>query len=568
MRYGRQGSVKGKEESIKFLMNKIITFEHFKADLLGGVTAGIVALPLALAFGVQSGMGASAGMYGAIMIGIVAALVGGTPTQVSGPTGPMTVISTLVIANAIAQTGSLEAALGIILLTFFLAGIFELLIGVFGVGGYIRYMPHPVVSGFMSGIGVIFLLLQIHPMLGYATPSSIKHIFTELVTPLSAVNWAALALTVVTILIIYLLPRLTTAVPSILVALLSVTVIAYVLKLQVPLIGDIPSGLPQMQLSLFSAFSVSALFQVLSPALTLAALGAIDSLLTSVIADNLTRTRHNSNQVLIGQGLGNMAAALFGGIPGAGATSRTVVNIRAGGKTNLSGVIHGLFLLAILLGLGRYTALIPKAALAGILITVGLGIIDMKGLRDLLKIPRPDAIIMVLVLVVTVTVDLLLAVAIGLVLASLFFMKRMSDLADIQLEKTRLRETALPDEEGLFEEKDLEHVFIKHLSGPFFFGFISKFRELVSQLPDVKVVIMRMEEVPFIDQSGLIALEDAILEMERRGIQVVLTGLQERPQSRLRAINIIPDLIAERHLFPTIQAAADWAKQYIQRPNA
>lgn len=200
------------------------------------------------------------------------------------------------------------------------------------------------------------------------------------------------------------------------------------------------------------------------------------------------------------------------------------------------------------------------------MISVGLGIIDYyKGLRNLLRMPRTDAVVMLLVLVVTAVVDLLQAVGIGLVLASLFFMKRMSDLADVQLEKTLLRETTLPDEEGLFDDKDLEHIFIKHLSGPFFFGFTSKFRQLVSQLPAVKVVIMRMEEVPYIDQSGLIALEDAILDLETRGIQVVLTGLQERPEARLRAINIVPDLIAERHLFPNIAAAADWAKQHIKK---
>ncbi len=548
-------------------MKKILTFEHFKSDLLGGVTAGIVALPLALAFGVQSGMGATAGMYGAIMIGIVSAFIGGTPQQVSGPTGPMTVVSTLVVANAIAQSGSLEAALGIILLTFFMAGIFEALIGVFGVGSYIRYMPHPVISGFMSGIGVIILLLQIYPLLGHAAPNSIPAVFTNFATPLSALNWQAVGLGVGTILVIYLFPRLTKAIPSALVALVLFTVLAAMLKLSIPLIGAIPTGLPELQFTMFQSLSLNSLLQIIGPAMTLAALGAIDSLLTSVVADNLTRTRHDSNQELIGQGVGNMCAALIGGIPGAGATMRTVVNIRSGGKTNLSGIIHGLLLLAILLGLGRYTAFIPKPVLAGILITVGISIIDFKGLRALLKIPRSDAAIMVLVLVVTVVVDLLQAVGIGLVLASLVFMKRMSDLADVQLEKTLLRETALPDEEGLFEEKDFEYIFIKHLSGPFFFGFISKFRELVSQLPDVKVVIMRMEEVPFIDQSGLIALEDAILELETRGIQVVLTGLQERPEARLRAINIVPDLIAERHLFPTIQAAADWAKKYCQTPK-
>jgi sulfate permease, SulP family len=549
-------------------MKKIITFEHFKADLLGGMTTGIVALPLALAFGVQSGMGAAAGLYGAIFLGIFASLLGGTPHQVSGPTGPMTVVSALAVANAVRQAGSLEAALSIILLTFLLAGILELLIGVFGFGSYIRYMPHPVVSGFMSGIGVIIILLQTYPLLGHPSPNTILEVFTNFATPLGAINWQAVGVGLGTILIIYLFPYVTKAVPSLLVALLVLTGIAYAMKLQIPLLGNMPTGLPQVQLGMLQALSYDALLQIIGPAMTLAALGAIDSLLTSVVADNLTRTRHNSNQELIGQGIGNSISALFGGIPGAGATMRTVINIRSGGRTNLSGIIHGLLLLAILLGLGRYAAYIPKPVLAGILITVGIGIIDYKELRNLTRIPRADAVILLLVLVTTVVVDLLQAVAIGLVLACVVFMKRMSDLADTQLEKTLLRETVGIDEAGLFDARDLEKIFIKHLSGPFFFGFANKFREISSQLPDVHVVILRMEEVPFIDQSGINALEDSIFELETRGIQVVITGLQQHPMTRLRALGIIPDLVEERHLFSTIQEAAAWAKAKIQKSTA
>lgn len=549
-------------------MKKIITFEYFKADLLGGITAGIVALPLALAFGVQSGMGAAAGLYGAIVLGIVASLFGGTAQQISGPTGPITVVSALTVANAIAQAGSLEAAMGVILLTFLLAGILELLIGVFGFGEYIRYMPHPVISGFMSGIGVIIVLLQIYPLMGHAAPKSIPEVFTNLATPLAAINWAAVALAVGTLLIIYLFPHVTKAVPSALVALLVMTIVAVLMKLDVPLIGEIPSGLPGLQTSILHALNFHTLMQIIGPAMTLAALGAIDSLLTSVVADNLTRTRHESNRELIGQGAGNALAALVGGIPGAGATMRTVVNIRAGGRTKLSGIVHGLLLLLILLGLGRYAAWIPKPVLAGILIAVGVGIIDYKGLRDLPRVPRADAVVMLLVLGVTVIVDLLQAVAIGLVLACVFFMKRMSDLADIQLEKTLQRETSLADEVGLFDAAEQEEIFIKHLAGPFFFGFASKFTEVVSQLPDVHVVILRMEEVPFVDQSAMNALEDAILDLERRDIQVIVTGLQQQPLTRLRQIGIIPNLIGEQHIFASIGEAAEWAKEFIRARRA
>lgn len=548
-------------------MNKFISFTHLRSDLFGGITAGVVALPLALAFGVQSGMGAAAGLYGAIFLGIVAALFGGTPVQVSGPTGPMTVVSALVVANAIAARGSLESALPVILLTFFLAGALELLIGIFGMGKYIRYMPHPVVSGFMSGIGVIIILLQVYPFMGHPSPKTIPEVFTGITAPLAALNWQAVGVTAGTILIIYLLPYLTKAIPSSLVALLVMTIACALLGWQVPLIGEIPQGLPGFRLDIFQSLNFSTIYLIIGPAITLAALGAIDSLLTSVVADNLTRTRHNSNQELIGQGLGNSLTALFGGIPGAGATMRTVVNLRAGGKTKLSGIIHGALLLLILLGLGRYAALVPRPVLAGILITVGIGIIDYKGLRNLLRIPRADAIIMLTVLLVTVLDDLLQAVAIGLVLACVMFMKRMSDLADLQMEKTLQRDTMYPDEAGLFAPEDFEHIFIKHLSGPFFFGFVSKFREMVGNLPDVSVVIMRMEEVPFVDQSGMNALEDAIIELESRGIQVVMTGLREQPLMRLKAIGVIPDLIQAEHLFTDIRQAAAWAKQSIGAEN-
>lgn len=549
-------------------MNKFISFTRLRSDLFGGITAGIVALPLALAFGVQSGMGAAAGLYGAIFLGLVAALFGGTPVQVSGPTGPMTVVSALVVANAVAARGSLESALPVILLTFFLAGILELLIGIFGMGKYIRYMPYPVVSGFMSGIGVIIILLQVYPSMGHPSPKTIPEVFTGITAPLAALNWQAVGVTAGTILIIYLLPYLTKAIPSSLVALLVMTIACALPGWQVPLIGEIPQSLPDFRLDIFQSLNFSTIYLIIGPATTLAALGAMDSLLTSVVADNLTRTRHNSNQELIGQGLGNSLAALFGGLPGAGATMRTVVNLRAGGKTKLSGIIHGVLLLLVMLGLGRYAALVPRPVLAGILITVGIGIIDYKGLRNLFRIPRADAIIMLTVLLVTVLDDLLQAVAIGLVLACVIFMKRMSDLADLQMEKTLQCDTMYPDEAGLFVSEDFEHIFIKHLSGPFFFGLVSKFRELVSNLPDVSVVIMRMEEVPFVDQSGMNALEDAIIELESRGIQVVMTGLREQPLMRLKAVGVIPDLIQEEHLFTDIRQAAAWAKQSIGAKNA
>ncbi|NOR79599.1 MAG: sodium-independent anion transporter, partial [Methyloprofundus sp.] len=309
---------------------KIIDTSNLRGDFFGGLTAGVVALPLALAFGVQSGMGAIAGIYGAIALGIFAAWFGGTNTQISGPTGPMTVVSAVVIATEIELHGSLDAALGTIIAIFLLAGLLQILLGVFKVGQYIRYMPYPVVSGFMSGIGVIIILLQIFPFLGQASPKKILDIFSELPNVLPLVNIEAVALALATIATIYLFPLVTKLIPSALVALISLTAASTLMGLDVAIIGHIPEGLPALHFDALGHIDFRDPMLIIIPALTLAALGTIDSLLTSIVADNMTKTQHNSNKELVGQGIGNMIGALIGGIPGAGATMRTVVNINSG----------------------------------------------------------------------------------------------------------------------------------------------------------------------------------------------------------------------------------------------
>ena len=322
---------------------------NLKGDLSGGFIAGIIALPLALAFGVQSGLGAAAGLYGAIAVGIFAALFGGTPTQASGPTGPMTVVSASIVAFSIEKTGSIEAGLGIVLLSFLAGGLLQIGLGLLGVGKYIRYFPYPVVSGFMSGVGLIIISLQLWPLLGSPSPKSTLKVFTHIAEPLSQINMAALGLGLLTLAVNIVFPKITKKIPSVLVALVVGTVSAHLFNLNVPMIGEIPSGMPNLQLK--AIFSVSPEYYVtaLKFGMMLALLGSIDSLLTSVIADNVTKTRHDSRRELIGQGIGNMIAAAFGGIPGAGATIRTVVSINAGGKTRLSGMIAGILLLVVLL---------------------------------------------------------------------------------------------------------------------------------------------------------------------------------------------------------------------------
>ena len=535
---------------------------NLRGDLFGGITAGIVALPLALAFGVQSGMGAIAGLYGAIALGMFAAAFGGTPSQISGPTGPMTVVSILVVKDVIDSTGSLENGYGTVITIFFIAGVMLVLFGLLKLGTYIKYIPYPVVSGFMSGIGVIIIIFQIFPLMGLASPKSIVEVFKQLPTGLQNINIEAVLVAGATIAVIYIFPKFTKAVPSSLVALLAVTIIANWAELDVPLIGEIPNGIPELQISQFSLSGLS-LTLIIELALTLALLGAIDSLLTSVIADNVTKTKHDSNKELIGQGIGNMVAGAIGGLPGAGATMRTLVNVNAGGKTRLSGIVHGGLLLFVLLGAGVYAAQIPLAVLAGILITVGIGIIDYKGFRHIPHVPRADAVVMLIVLVLTVFVDLIQAVAAGMILSSILFMKQMSDQGGRRVTISPLRDylKEVPWDDENIPASITDKIFVKHLDGPLFFGFAPAFQEMAKTLPDILVVIFRMKRVPYIDQTGLYALEEVIMDLEKRGIAVVMTGLKAQHVRMLRRINLIPGLIPERYLFKTFEDCIDWLNQ-------
>lgn len=537
-----------------------------RGDFFGGLTAGIVALPLALAFGVQSGLGAAAGLYGAIFLGFFAAVFGGTPSQISGPTGPMTVITTTTVVLFLSEAGDINSAMGAIIACFILAGIFQVLMGVLKIGTLIKFIPYPVISGFMSGIGIIIILLQLFPALGQSSPKTTIDVVREIGPALQNINVWAFIYTALTILIIYLFPRITKAVPSTLVALLCITILSIILKNDVPIIGDIPYGFPPLQIGGLLSIDSSLYISILEVAATLAALGAIDSLLTSVVSDNVTKTKHDSNKELIGQGIGNSISGMFGGLPGAGATMRTLVNIRSGGRNRVSGVIHALVLLVILLGLGKYAALIPSSVLAGILITVGIGILDYKGFRHIAKVPKADVAIMIIVLLVTVFLDLLVAVGIGMVMAAFLFMKNMSDVVQeksktVSLESINELETGLT--EGLPESLKRK-VFLKQFDGPLFFGSATSFVSLVNTIPDVRFVILRMENVPFIDQSGLYALEESILSLEQRGIDVLLCGLQVQPRDRLERIQLIPGLVSNDNVFKNLPDAIQWISENLK----
>lgn len=546
------------------MLSKFYNIKNLKGDFTGGLVAGVVALPLALAFGVQSGMGATAGLYGAIAVGVFAAMFGGTKTQASGPTGPMTVVSATLVAVAIEMTGSLESAMPIILLTFLLGGLFQVIFGFLNIASYVKYFPYPVVSGFMSGVGLIIVILQLFPFAGLGSSKSTIAVIQNFSQLFTDANLYALMLGGITILIYFVFPKITKAIPSALVALIAATLIAYFFKIDVPLIGEIPSGLPSFQLGGILEVDSSVYGTILEYAVVLAVLGSIDSLLTSVIADNMTKTKHNSNRELIGQGIGNMIAAAIGGIPGAGATKGTVVNINAGGTSKLSGILHGLFLLAVLLGLGQLAAHIPLCVLAGLLIPIGFKIVDFKGLKHLLKVPRADAVVLILVLLITTFGSLIQAVGIGVALACLLFMKKSGDISEQGLEIGAVADidgNKPWQDEKEFYEAYKDKVIIKHLYGSLFFGFTSYFKDQISELPnEVKAVIFRMDRVPYMDQSGLYALEDIIFDLQEEGIEVLLVGLKEQPKDMLEAVDIIPDLVPEDDVFEDIDDAFDYLR--------
>lgn len=534
---------------------------HIRGDLSGGLLAAIIGLPMGLAFGVQSGLGAQAGIYTAIILGLIAGFVGGTRTLISDPTGPMTVVAATVVSMGLSTAGDMQTALPLIIGTFVLAGIFEFIFGVLDFGKYVKIMPYPVVSSFMAGIGLIIISMQLFPLLGYTSPKGFLKIFSELGTPLSAINNQALGLGALTLLIIYIAPKFTTKIPSILVALIVSTIVSIIFNMQVPIIGNIPRSLPHLYISELSQLRLSDLKAIIGPAIMLGGLGVIDSLLTSVVADNLTKTNHDSKKTVIGQGLGNIVVALFGGIPGAGATMGTVTNIKGGGSTKASGIAKAVFLFIIIVGLADYIEMIPMSVLAGILINIGISIIDFKGIRMLLKVPKQDVAVWVIVLLFTLFDNLLNAVAVGFTLASILFIGRMTKGMKESQSKIRLHD--LVDQEEIPSEL-AKSIYVQNIDGPIFFGFANQYREFCSKLNNMMMVIIRMENVPFLDQSGLLTLENVIEDWHNRGIQVYITGANQDVKELLTRVNIVPTLISEQNCFDTFRECIGNIKQRVK----
>jgi SulP family sulfate permease len=532
------------------------TAQQFRDDVFGGITAAVVALPLALAFGVASGAGPVAGLYGAIATGFFASLFGGTPVQVSGPTGPMTVVMGAIVAS---HSDSLPEAFTIVML----GGLLQMAFGFLRVGRYVAYTPVSVVSGFMSGIGVIIMIMQILPFLGVSdTGGGVVGALKTLVTlDTASVDAHAMILAAAMLFLLVFWPaRIARLVPSPLGVLVIGTCIAALALPDLSVIGAIPSSIPSL---IRPNIAIANLAQLLQPAFILALLGSIDSLLTSLVADSLTKTRHDSDKELVGQGLGNLVAGLLGAIPGAGATMRTVVNIRAGGRTAVSGILHALVLLGFALGLGSVVGFVPHAVLAAILMKVGWDIVDWGYWKRLHRVPREKAIVMLMTFGLTVFVDLITAVAVGIILAS-FVNARW--IAEEQLKG--LKQSFGEDDTDLLTAKEKTvlrqvpgRVLVTLLHGSFSYASARELaRRDTQSTTDVDAVVYDFSHSGYVDPSAALAIDEMVELSIRHGRHVIVSGLRDSALKVLGAMGVLARIPVEQqfeHRNDAIEAAVE-----------
>lgn len=519
-----------------------IHFRNLQGDILGGLTAAVVALPMALAFGIASGAGASAGLWGAILIGFFAALFGGTPSLISEPTGPMTVIVTAVIAGLTANNP--ENGLAMAFTVIMMAGVVQILFGVLRLGRYITMLPYNVISGFMTGIGVILIFLQIAPFLGQETPKGgVLGVLRNLPTLIANISPTETILGVITLVILFFYPaRFKKFVPPQLVALVIGTAISMIFFRGVEIrtiatIGEITPGLPNFQMPTFSPQNLQLMFV---NSVVLGVVGCIDCLLTCLVADSLTRTEHKSNKELIGQGIANVITGLCGGVAGSGATTATVVNIQAGGRTALSGISRALFLLIVVLWAAPLTSGIPLAVLAGIVLKVGINIIDWGFLKRVHKISWKAAGIVYTVVFLTVFVDLMIAVAVGVFIANILTIDRLD-----QLQSNSVKAITDADDQIVLTEEEKQlldlangRVLLFHLSGPMIFGVAKAIEREHRAIANYDVLIVDLGEVPVLGVTSSLAIENAIQEAIDAGREVIVVGATGKVKRRLEKLGI------------------------------
>lgn len=528
-----------------------IRFDNLRGDIFGGVTAAVVSLPLALAFGVASGAGPIAGLYGAVCVGFFAALFGGTPTLISEPTGPMTVVMTAIVASLTANNP--ENGLAIAFTVVMLAGLFQIIFGIFKLGKYITLMPYSVISGFMSGIGVILIILQIAPFLGREAPKG-GVLGTVVAIPqlLATAKLPEVILGGVTLAIIFFMPKkLKRLVPPQLVALIIGTIISLTIFGNVDIrrigdLGEIPVGLPIFQTPTFTAGQLTTMFV---DGVMLGLLGCIDTLLTAVIADSLTRTEHKSDKELIGQGIGNIVSGICGGLPGAGATMGTVVNIQTGATSAISGITRALLLLVVVLGAARYTQPIPMAVLAGIALKVGIDILDWSFLKRSHKVSLKGSLIMYGVLLLTVFVDLIVAVGVGVFIANILTIERLSNLQsrEVKLITDTDDDVRLSNEDKQLLEKGAGRVLLFYLSGPMIFGLSKAIAREHNAMKDADALVMDLSDVPLLGVTASLAIENAIRDAHDKGLAIYIVGASTKIQSRLERLGLF-NMVTAAHI--------------------
>lgn len=516
--------------------------QNLRGNLFGGVTAAIVALPLALAFGISSGIGPVAGLYGAAICGLFASIFGGTRPQISGPTGPMTVVVTAMSADFLARFP--EQGLALVFTTVMLGGIFQAMIGLLRLGRFIIQVPYPVVSGFMTGIGAIIIVLQVGPFLGFSASGGVSAALFDIPQQVLSAEKYSLMMGVVCLCLLFLWRgKAARLIPAPLLVLVVATIAATMLfpKGSLAAIGQIPSSLPTLHMPVFSA---DVLKDMLVNALMLAVLGSIDSLLTSLVADNMSGKIHDSERELVGQGIGNALAGLFGGLPGAGATMRTVVNIRAGGDGPLSGVVHSFVLFSAVIGLGFLFESIPLAALSAVLIKVGIDIIDWPFIARIRQLPRFTVFLMLLVLGLTVFVDLITAVFVGVFIKNLMLVDRLSnfergnmDVSDGTSDSTIISETEQAALRGFSG-----NVALFKVTGPLSYAVSRELSRMFNGMKHPRVLLIDMSKANMIGVTTTLAIEALIKTAKASGTEVKLIDPDYSQRSEYRRLGM-PALI-------------------------
>ena len=542
---------------------KTYTRDQFLADLAAGIIVGIVALPLAIAFAIASGLTPERGLYTAVIAGFIISALGGSRVQIGGPTGAF-----VVIVYGIVQEYGVD---GLTVATM-MAGLMLVAFGLAKLGAAIKFIPFPVVTGFTSGIAAILIVQQLRDALGLRLPSAPPDLIERLTlyaANLHTIDPAAVAISVGTLLVLGLWPRLSHRVPAPVVALLAATMLAQLLELPVETIGsrfgEIQVGLPRLALP---AVSLEQGRELVGPALAIAALGAVESLLSAVVADGMIGGRHRSNMELIAQGAANVVAPLFGGMPATGAIARTATNVKSGGRTPIAGITHALTLLLITLFFGRFAALIPLATLAAIVLWVAYRMAEWRVFKSELSAPKSDAIVMVVTFLLTVLVDLTVGIGVGMVLASFLFMKRMAEVTNVTMVSQEFRDSQpSSDRSGAIYTRQIPRgVEVYEINGPFFFGAAEKFKDTLSEVSrKPKVLIIRMRNVPAIDSTAMHALRDLVRRTRKDGTAVYFSDVQAQPLLALSQSELLWE-IGEESLFTDIDEALAAARAHLGMP--